>query len=63
VQERDNKRLQYAIDSLTRQIEEQEALVREYRACSHGMLLLEALDNLGRLKRQMDDLRRGTVHA
>jgi hypothetical protein len=63
VHERDTKSLQDEINSLTCQIEEQEAIIRECQVHSHGMLLLEALDDLRALKRRLDDLRRGAVQA
>jgi hypothetical protein len=56
VRESDVKRLQNEIDAIKRQIEEQQTIIRECQVYSHGMLLLEAVDNLRTLKRRLDKL-------
>jgi hypothetical protein len=56
VHESDAKRLQNEIDAIKRQIEEQQTIIRECQVYSHGMLLLEAVDNLRTLKRRLDKL-------
>jgi hypothetical protein len=56
VYETDTRCLQNEIDALRRQIEEQLTIVRECQVHSHGLLLLEAMDNLRVLRRRLDKL-------